>query len=163
MRRAALLLASCVLLGAVASPAMATDASVEAAWDGDDAQFTKLGKQFRKGLRAWRKSGYRKPGRALKANRRASKLLKGTISRVKAQPSSSATGERAKSLALASMRDFAKQLKIDARIIRRQTAGKSAGGLIKRSNKLMKSAAKRSKSARKLFRQAEREAAAPPA
>jgi hypothetical protein len=164
VRRATLVLVSvCALLVAFASPAAATDATVEAAWDGDDAQYSKLGKQFRKGLRVWHKSGNRKPGRALKANRRARKLLRGTIGRVKAQPSSSATGERAKKYALASMRDFAKELKYQAAIIRAITAGKSVKSLARRGYRYTKRSRKRSKRARALFRQAEREAAVPPA
>ena len=163
MKKLSLLLACFGVLAAFAPPAIATDATVEAAWDGDDAQFTKLGKQFRKGVRAWRKSGYRRPGTALKANRRARKLLRGTISRVKAQPSSTTTGERAKKLALASMSDFRKDITLEAAIIRRITAGKNADRLIKRSDRYQARSFRRSKSARKLFRQAEREAVAPPA
>ena len=157
------LLLACGLLALPAAPAMATDATVEAAWDGDDAQFTKLGKQFRKGLKTWRKSDYRRPCSALKAHRRARKLLKGTISRVKAQPPSTATGGRAKTLALASMRDFAKVLKLDVAIIRRLTARRNADRLIDRQAAYSKRSRTRSKRARARFRQAEREAAAPPA
>ena len=146
------LLLACGLLTALASPAMATDATVEAAWHGDDAQFTKLGKQFRKGFRAWQKSGNRKPGRALKANRRARKLLRGTIKRVRAEEPSSATGARAKRYAVGSMTDFAKELKYRAAIIRAITAGKSAKGLVRRGYKYTKRSRRRAKSARKLFR-----------
>jgi hypothetical protein len=157
------LLLACGLLAALASPAMATDATVEAAWDADDAKFTKLGKQFRKGLRVWEKSGRRKPGRALKANRRARKLLRGTIKRVRAEEPSSVTGTRAKRYAVGSMTDFAKELKYQAAIIRRITARKSTKALVRRAYKYTKRSRARSKRARKLFRQAQREAAAPPA
>ncbi len=96
-----------VALMLVPSVAQADDTSVYGAYVSRDAEFGKLGKEYRSREAAWQRSASRRNARLLLANVKKTRTLIAELSgAVKAQPSSSANGERAKSYALRSLRWF---------------------------------------------------------
>lgn len=120
-----------VLVAVAAAPsAEASDASIKAAWDANDAQFTKLGKQQRRAIAAWRRSGFAKgkSGAVLRSIAATRKVLATNTRAVRAQPESTPTGARAQRYALASNASFDRSQVLAARGIRLTTAGKRAAG-----------------------------------
>jgi len=127
-RRLVLLVLAAALLLIPAAPARADDAAVKRAWDAHDAQFAKLGGDYRAALKRWRSSGFKRAKGALGANRKARALLARNTRGVTAASPSSADGERARRLALASNAAFSNQLLYQARGIRLTTAGRRSAG-----------------------------------
>ena len=97
-----LLLVSALLVPAM--PALADDNGVYSAYVSRDADFARLGKQVRRGLRVWKQSDYRRSEPVLTALRRTGALCTSLIGDIEAQEASSDAGRRAKSEAIASVR-----------------------------------------------------------
>jgi hypothetical protein len=98
-------------LAAVAAPASADDESVKAAWDSNDATFERLGKKFRREVKAFNRREYENPRPLIRNLRRSLSVLARTARAVRAEEPSTEGGERAKKLALLSMADFRSQLR----------------------------------------------------
>ena len=105
MRRATI----AVLLAAVAAaftagPAFADDQSVYDAFVSQDAKVGRLGKEFRRGLKVWKRSHYRRDGRALAALDKVLAALAQVDRSVAAETASSDHGRAARTAALADLR-----------------------------------------------------------
>lgn len=160
-RSALLLTLGLALLAGVPAPAMATDRSIERAWDADDPAFRELGLDARRANARWVRSGYRRAAPLLRVTRRTQKALRANTRAVRAQEPSTATGARAKRFALLSNGSFARQLRFEVRGIRLFTRGRRVAGrrAFARAQKASNAASRASKSARRLFRRAAAEAA----
>jgi hypothetical protein len=150
------LVLTCSLLAAVASPALADDAAIERAWDGDDAKYIKLGKQQDKAVARWRRSGFKRVGPVIRVIDRTRKVLRGTINNVEAQQQSSPTGGEAKRYALLSMKDFGRYLRSMRRAFILNTRYSDGRGnrAASKAERYFKRSGRYSKKARRLFRDA---------
>lgn len=156
MRRTLLVLVALAALLVPAGTAAADDQSVYGAYVARDADFAKLGKQVRAGLRVWKRSHYRRPARALRALRKTNRLI-GEVSRaIEAQEPSSDPGRQGKAAALASMRYFRGSLTALSASIRATTNRHPKRGLrpAHRGERLSKRADRATRRARSAFREA---------
>jgi hypothetical protein len=147
---------TCSMLAAAASPALADDAAIERAWDGDDAKYVKLGKQRDRAVARWQRSGYKRVGPVVRVLDRTRKVLRGTIKNVEAQQESSPTGGEAKRYALLSMKDFGSYLRSLRRAFILNTRYSDGRGnkASRKAERYFKRSGRRSKKARALFRDA---------
>jgi hypothetical protein len=148
-----------VLVGLLLLPAgvaQADDNSVYGAYVSQDAAFRKLGKQFRRGLRTWKRSHYKNADPAVKA-------LSGSIDKLRevdillaAEEASTDHGRRAKAEALASVRLLRRATTALRKGIRELTARKPKAALrhARQSRRLLKKAAAAETRARREFRAA---------
>ncbi len=149
------MLGATVALLATGPEALASDASIKAAWDANDAEFTTLGKQQRRAFKAWRSAGFRKSGPVLQSIADTRALLATNTKAVTAEAESSPTGARAKRFVLASNRSFELSQAAAARGVRLTSAGKRAAGTkrLARAQRYLNRSARQARSATKLFRQ----------
>lgn len=98
-------LAGALAAGALAVPAqaLASDQSAYDAWVADDAQYAKLGRDFRQGEKHWENSGFQKTGQVYKAVRRTVALTHKTKVRMSHEDPETDLGRKAKDYALRSM------------------------------------------------------------
>jgi hypothetical protein len=146
----ALLVLLVALLGA-ASPAAASDRSVNRAWDADDAKFFELGKRTGAAYEEWERSGFRKKRPLLRALAATRNTLDGTRAAVRGESASSETGEKARYWALRSMRAFDAQLATEQSAVRARSAGKR-----RRARRLFADAAEHSERAVRFARRGKR-------
>jgi hypothetical protein len=139
-----------------AGVAAADDSSVYGAYVSRDADFSRLGKQLRRDIRAWVRSGRKEPAAALQTIRESRTALADVARAIKAEDSSSDDGKRGKAAAIASVRDLSRSLKVLGGGIRARTAGRIAAAkrLAKRADRLLSRSLKEQKAARKAFRAA---------
>jgi hypothetical protein len=140
----------------VPATSSASDQSVYDAYVSRDADFAKLGKQFRHDVKRWRTSGYKRRQPVLKDIPKIRKLIR-TVSRaIKAEATSSANGKRAKAAALASLRYLDGSLASVATGIRALASGhrERARRSAHKADRLTSRSLKAEKSARKYFRAA---------
>lgn len=140
----------------LAPSAGATDVSVKKAWDGNDKQFTKLGRQERKAFRHWTRSGFTDSAPVLRPLKAAIKLLRVNTANVKAEDPSSALGRKAKKYALRCNASFRLNLIYLARGVRLTTAGKRGAGKRRfaKADRYLARSRRQAKVAKKLFKQA---------
>jgi hypothetical protein len=136
--------------------ASASDQSVYDAYVSRDSDFAKLGKQFRRDVKRWKDSGYKRRRAVLKDIPKIRKLIK-TVSRaVKAETTSSANGKRAKTAALASMKYLDGSLAASAGAVRAIAHGhrKKARRYADKIERLERRSIRAEKNARKYFKAA---------
>ena len=145
-----------VALAAVAAPASADDESVKAAWDSGDAAFNRLGKQFRREVRAFNRREYERPGPVVRNLRKSLAVLRRTAAAVRAEEPSTEGGERAKRLALLSMADFRRQLRSYVRGTKLLARGYRARGnrWLAKGDRLQKRSVKLAKRGQNAFAEA---------
>jgi hypothetical protein len=142
-------LATAALLLAAAPAAQADDTSVYQAWTGHDSEFEQLGKDLRRHLRSWEKSGYRKGSKAIADVDKTRQTLAQVTSDVNTEQASSPRGGTAKSLALKSNDAFDASLAKLRKAVKLGMAGKrgamkraldDADALLARSQRYVKKA-----------------------
>jgi len=158
MRRALALAIVVAASLALLAPAIATasDESVYDAYVSRDSDFARLGKQFKRDVKRWRDSGFKRRRAVLKDIPKIRKLIS-TVSRaIKAEPPSSDSGKHAKSAALASMKYLDGSLASVGKGIRALASGhrKRARRYSERAVRLQSRSLKAEKNARKYFRAA---------
>ena len=158
MRRALALAIVVAASLALLAPAIATasDESVYDAYVSRDSDFARLGKQFKRDVKRWRDSGFKRRRAVLKDIPKIRKLIS-TVSRaIKAEPPSSDNGKLAKSAALASMKYLDGSLASVGKGIRALASGhrKRARRYAGRAERLQSRSLKAEKNARKYFRAA---------
>jgi hypothetical protein len=126
MRTVALMAVLTAALLLPAGLARADDNSVYGAYVSRDADFTKLGKQVRRGLRIWKNSGNKRSGPALAALRDTRTAIGELSAAIEAEQASSTPGRHAKSAALASLRIFKREVTVAAAGVRAGTRGHRA-------------------------------------
>ena len=159
-RRLFLTLALVATLGAALLPATAAadDASVFAAYTGHDAEFVKLGKQYRRADRRARKHKGGATDAQLQAiagiDRKINALTGVVVADMNGQQPSSPGGERAKAYALQGIDLFVKGAEFDAQSCEQLIAHevKMSDATFKKSIRAYKRAARYSKRAAKEFR-----------
>jgi hypothetical protein len=158
MRRKTLaaVLVSIVALAVLAPPALADDNGVYQAYVSRDSDFTRLGNQLRKDIRAWVKSHRTKPGPALATIRDSRAVCSDVVAAIHGQQPSSAEGTKAKKQAVASVKDLGASLRALGAGIRARTAHHTAKAkrLAKKADALLSRSLKEEKRARKLFKAA---------
>lgn len=123
----AVLVAAMLVPAALAAPAAhADDASVKAAWDSEDAAFTKLGKDERRELRRWQDRGYTRDGKLLAYSKTGEELTRKVLSVVEAEQPSTPQGTQAKALVVESLTSFAELFVANRTFVRAMRPGKSA-------------------------------------
>jgi hypothetical protein len=155
MRVAAVLIAAVIAFGVLAPLALADDNSIYQAYVSRDADFSRLGKQLKKDIRAWVRSGRTKPGAAL-ATIRSRSTCADVVAEMQSQPPSSDNGLKARDLAIASVKDLRASLGFLARGIKARTAHHAAKAkrLAKKADALLARSLKETKQARKFFKAA---------
>ena len=145
-----------------ATPAFASDESIEKAWDSFDPQYVKLDKQRGKAADRWARSGYKRVKPVIRILNRELRVLRRNIRAVKREVPSSATGARAKRHALIALRDYGPYIRTIRRAFILNTRYRDARGnkLARRRDRIFRRGLRHSKKARRLFAQARREAAA---
>jgi ATP/maltotriose-dependent transcriptional regulator MalT len=155
MRRAMVV---AVMMAALCVPATAAadDSSVYGAYVSRDADFAKLGKQLKRGLRAWKASHYESPGQALSAIQETHKVLGEVTSAIDAEQPSSDDGKRGKAAALASVKALDRSVILLSRGIKARTAGHRAraAAFARKSDRQLARSIKAEKTARRAFRAA---------
>ena len=158
MRSARLLIMlSLVALMLVPSVAQADDNSVYGAYVSRDAEFEQLGKELRGRMGAWQRSHSRRTGRrVLDTVKKTRSAIAELSAAVKAQPSSSANGERAKSYALRSLRWFDSSQAALASSVRARLAGRRRDEVVwlRRADARIDAAADNETLARRYFKRA---------
>jgi hypothetical protein len=136
--------------------ASASDQSVYDAYVSRDSDFAKLGKQFRRDVKRWTDSGYKRRRAVLRDIPKIRKLISTVSGAIKAEAPSSDNGEHAKSAALASMRYLDGSLAASAKAVRAIAAGhrKRARRLGNKIERLRSRSLKAEKNARKYFKAA---------
>jgi hypothetical protein len=104
MRTLLALVAATALLAVGAAPALADDNSVYQAYISRDADFSRAGKEVRRGVRIVEQSNGRRTGPLQRALRKTRNLCTELIEVVEAEESSSDAGRRAKEAAIESIR-----------------------------------------------------------
>jgi hypothetical protein len=147
-----------VLAAALCVPATAAadDSSVYGAYVSRDADFTKLGKQVRRGLRTWRQSDFNRAKPALKALAATAKTCDELSSAIDAEQSSSDHGTRAKAAALASINYLGRSTITAAQGVRAGTHGHTARAnrLLGKATRQLKTSGAKEKVARREFKAA---------
>jgi hypothetical protein len=155
MRRAMIV---AVMVAALLVPvtAMADDSSVYGAYVSRDSDFTKLGKQLRQGLRAWKASHYKSPDQALNTIQETDKVLGEVTDAISAEQPSSDNGKRGKAAALVSVKALDGSVLALARGIKARTAGhrKRATRFANKADSLLVRSTKAEKVARRAFKAA---------
>lgn len=148
------------LLLAGAPAAQASDASVQKAWNGNDAQFKKLGRQERKAFKAWEDSDFEKSAPLLRSIKRARDLLKANTRNVRAQKSSSAPGAKARRYAVRANGSFDRELACIAKGVRLTSAGKRGAGSRRfaKADRYERKSKRQAKAARHYFKLAKQQA-----
>jgi hypothetical protein len=158
MRRSALTagVVAALAAGAFAPPASASDQSVYDAYVSRDADFKRLGKQFVRAQRTFRRSGFRMSRPVLRAVGRTVKLLDALRPKIAAEQPSTDAGRRGRAAALASVRLFRKSLShVRAGVAALKGGRRRAGARqFRRANRIADGSAKAERRARKAFRQA---------
>jgi hypothetical protein len=158
MARGALIavLATVAAAAAVPQVASAADQDVYNAYVSRDSDFARLGKAFRAGERRWRRSHFRRPGKALRAARETQKLIDAVAAAVTAQASSSAAGERGKAAALDSLKLLRLELTHARRGLLAGTRGHPARATreFRRAGRLARRSLRAQKAARAAFTEA---------
>src|SRR3954470_5911586 len=96
MRLTIALVVTAIALGVLAPAALADDNSVYQAYVSRDADFSRLGKQLKKDLRAWVASHRTKPGPALATIRDSRSACSDVVAAIKGQQPSSGNGTKAR-------------------------------------------------------------------
>jgi uncharacterized ParB-like nuclease family protein len=145
--------AAALLAPAVAS---ASDQSVYDAYVSHDSDFAKLGKQFKRDVKRWTDSGYKRRRPVLKDITKIRKLIATVTGAIKAEAPSSANGKHAKAAALASVRYLDGSLAAGAKAIRALNSGhrKRAKRYADRAKSLSARSVKAEKRAREWFKAA---------
>jgi hypothetical protein len=153
---AAGLVAVAIAFGAMAPIALADDSSVYGAYVSRDADFSRLGKQLKQDIKAWVRSGRKRPAAALKTIKESKVVIGDVLDAIKAEQPSSDNGKRGKTAALASTRDLGASLTALANGIRKRTAGHLAAARRagRRADRLLTRSLKEEKAARKAFKAA---------
>jgi hypothetical protein len=140
----------------VPAAAQADDNSVYGAYVSRDADFSRLGKQLKKDIKAWVDSGRKRPAAALATIRQSRKAISEVSGAIKSEQASSDDGKRGKAKALASVHDLGASLKALAGGIRARTNGRVAAAkrLARRSDALLQRSLKEEKAARRAFKAA---------
>ena len=141
----------------IASPAAAADDnSVYRAYVSRDADFVKLGKHVRRGMRIWYRSGWKRSKPALRALARTVKACDELIPAIDAEQPSSDHGARGKSAAIASVRFLGKSAATAGKGVRAGTAGHRARAkrLLARADRQLRQAGAEEKVARREFKAA---------
>jgi hypothetical protein len=149
-------LAAAVLLVPAAGVARADDNSVYGAYVSRDADFTKLGKQVRSGLRSWSRSGLKRPKPALRALAATVQTCDELSSAIAKEQPSSSHGARGKKAALASVGFLKRFAATISKSVRAGTAGHraKARGLLKLADRLSAQASSKETVARREFKAA---------
>jgi hypothetical protein len=149
-------LVSMLALGVLAPVALADDNSIYQAYVSRDSDFTRLGNQLKKDIRAWVKSHRTKPAAALATIRDARGACSDVIAAMQQQPPSSGNGKKARVAAIASVKDLGASLGTLARGIKARTAHHAAKAkrLAHKSDALLARSLKEQKRARKFFKAA---------
>ena len=145
-----------ITLGLMAPAALADDNSVYGAYVSRDADFAKLGKQVRRGLRTWNRSGRKKSKPALRALRKTVKACDELIAAIKAEQPSSEHGKKGKAAAIASVAFIRKSAVTAAKAVRAGTRGHNAKAnkLFRQADRQLKRAGDKEKTARREFKAA---------
>jgi hypothetical protein len=157
--RNALAVTVVVALGSLglASTASASDASVKAADNAHDAQFSSLTAKQRKATIAWAKADHSKGTSVplLRILKKADRLAVVVTKDVKAQAPSTPTGVQAKQYALRSDANYSRYLRALGKAVRLATAGKitAANRQLKLATGYAMSADQQDQAAEKLFAQ----------
>jgi len=149
-------LVSMVALGVLAPPALADDNGVYQAYVSRDSDFTRLGNQLKRDIRAWVRSHRTKPGPALATIRDSRAVCSDVVAAMQGQQASSNDGTEAKKHAVASVKDLGASLRALGAGIRARTAHHRAKAkrLGKKADALLSRSLKEEKRARKLFKAA---------
>jgi hypothetical protein len=154
MRRTAL---TALLIAAVmAPPAAASDQSVYDAWVSRDAAFDRLGKEFRRAARAYRRSDGERIRPTLKVARKTIGVIDELLPAIKREQPGSDAGRRGKQLALTSVRQLRKSLVNLRRGVRavKRSDGTSGGPVLRKSQRQARRARTTERKGRKAFRRA---------
>jgi hypothetical protein len=154
MRRVALI--ALLLTGLLAPPAAASDRSVYEAWVSRDATFDRLGSEFRRAARIYRRSDGERIRPTLKVSRKTIAAIDELIPVMKREQPGSGAGRRGKKLALASVRQLRRSLVLLRRGIRavKTSNGTSGGPALRSSQRLARRARRTERKARAAFRKA---------
>ena len=101
-----ILLASFAALLMAAAPAVADDASLDAAWDSKDAQFKELGRSVEREFTRWGKRNNKGDAKLLRLMKRGETLTVQVEQAVNAEQPSTPQGSEAKTLILKSLASF---------------------------------------------------------
>jgi hypothetical protein len=139
-----------------AGVASADDNSVYGAYVSRDSDFTRLGKQLKKDIKAWVRSGRKDSQAALSTISETKQVIGDVAGAIKAEQPSSDNGKRGKAKALASVRHLGGSLTALARGIRERTAGHVAAArrLARKTDRLVSRSLKEERQARKAFKAA---------
>lgn len=156
MRLAIALVLAATAVGVLAPAALADDNGVYGAYVSRDADFSRLGKQLKKDIKAWVASHHRKPAPALATIKDSRAACSDVIAAMKGEQPSSDNGTKARAHAVASVSDLRKSLGALAGGIRARTARHAAKAkrFAERANVLLKRSLKEEKRARSLFKAA---------
>ena len=146
------LLAVCAAVLLAAAPAAADDASVDAAWDSQDKQFTELGKSVEREFTRWGNRNNTRDGKLLRLLRRGESLTVKVEQAVNAEEPSTPQGTEAKGLILKSLADF-KQHFVESRKAVRAAPSQRAVRLGQRADRLLESSRADAKKAEELLAQ----------
>jgi hypothetical protein len=147
MRRATVI---ALLAAALLAPsAAASDRSVYAAWTSRDDAFTRLGKQFTRAARIYRRSDGRRAGPTLRVSRKMIAVIDDVVPAIRREDASSDAGRRGKSRAITSLRLLRRSLATLRSGIRARDAAR-----IRRSGRLARRSAKIARRAQAAFKQA---------
>ena len=157
MRRAfAVAVALALTFGIAAPAALADDNSVYGAYVSRDADFVKLGKQVRRGLKTWKQSGYKRPKPLLRALGKLAKACDQLTAVIKAEQASSDHGAKAKAAAIASVHWLGRSAVTTAKGVRAAThkhRGR-ARKFARQADRYLDRSLKREKEARREFKAA---------
>src|SRR3954467_15018054 len=126
MRLTIALVVAAIAPGGLTPAGPAADNGVYQAYVSRDADFTRLGKQLKKDIKAWVSSHRTKPGAALATIRETRGACADVITALKGEQPSSDNGTKARKLAIASVSDLRKSLSTLAAGIKARTAHHNA-------------------------------------
>jgi hypothetical protein len=136
--------------------ASASDQSVYDAYVSRDSDFARLGKQFKRDVKRWTDSGYKRRRPVLRDIPKIRKLISTVSSSIRAEAPSSANGKRGKTAALASMKYLDGSLAASRKVIHAVAAHqrKRVRRLASKIDRLRARSLKAEKNARKWFKAA---------
>ena len=136
--------------------ALADDNSVYGAYVSRDADFAKLGKQVRRGVKTWKQSGYKRPKPLLRALGKLAKACDQLTTVIKAEQASSDHGAKAKAAAIASVHWLGKSAVTTAKGVRAATHKHKgrARKLARQADRYLDRSLKKEKEARREFKAA---------
>src|SRR6476661_8630974 len=94
----------------VPATAMADDSSVYRAYVSRDSDFSRLGKELKRGIRTWKASHYKSDGQALSAIQKTHRVLGDVTDAIEAEQPSSDNGKKGKAAALVSVKSLDRSL-----------------------------------------------------